>query len=98
MPSPRKLVLYVVCAIVAFVVLANLFRERLVSAVPLVLCGCFLVDGLIAGQISYGRGSDKRIYHRRENPLAYWGVVALWCFLIVLIGAIFISGTPRPKA
>src|SRR5689334_20933643 len=97
MPSQRKLVVYLACAVAGFASLAAVFRERLVEVALLVFFVCVLADGLIEGELSYGMRSAKRLYRRKESPTAYWLIVAIWCALIAAMAAMLVSG-PRRRA
>jgi len=98
MPSQRKLLVYLVCAIIAGVLLASIFRDHLVEITFLVISVCVLADGLVEGELSYGLRDAKRSYRRKESPLAYWFIAALWCVAIAAVSASLLDILPRTKA
>ena len=90
-PSQRKLVAYLVCALTGFSGLALVFPGYSLEVLLIVILGCIFVGGLIDGELSFGRGSAKRIYRRSESPLAYWCVAVFWFAIIcgIILAAFF---------
>lgn len=100
MPSPQKLVLHFGCGLGGFVLLASIFRDRLVEVALFVFFVCILADGLINGEVSYGMRDAKKVYRRRENRAVYWLIMALWSILIAAMAAALVkpyfSSLPTP--
>ena len=91
----RKLVVYLVGAIAVFAILAMLFREATIWVIVGLVLSCVLIDGLIEGRLSFGRGNAKRFYRRDESPTAFWCIAAFYCAIILALISVTIFGESR---
>jgi hypothetical protein len=90
--------IYLACAIGGLALLGAMFQDRLIEVALLVFFTCVLADGLIEGELSYGMRGAKKSYRRKESPVAYWLIVALWCVLIAVMSAALLGLLPRRSA
>jgi len=97
MPSPRKLIIYLACGIALFFAMAVLLKGRFVPVLMAIILLCVLIDGLLTGEIPFGQFNARRVYRRRESPVAYWSVMFFWALFVVVIAIVAFFGEGRSR-
>lgn len=92
MPSAKKLVIYFACGGMLFLAMAVLLKGRLVPVLAASILICVVIDGLLKGEIPFGQFNARRVYRRRESPVAYWCAMLFWALFVVIVAIVAFYG------
>jgi hypothetical protein len=92
MLAPRKLVIYLICAIAVITVFTAVLGKFAWPVLMLALFTGLLVEGLVVGELSIGRGGATWKFHRHESPIRYWCVALLYAAVWAALAADLFTG------